>query len=214
MAKNTVAKNLEFAFNHYDHLGEFDFYGNKIVVFRRCGYEDYQNMGKDGKPKYFEGDEAVAAFVNDEFMTGWYEQASDDLEYAMDEAVEWIFDNKQIEIEYKVHGTVGEDALKARCGIKRSITQGMMKIIEEMCGEKFVPTLKIFEVEKDNYGAAKFTATFKGGKNPFEIIRGKSWLDFHNYTDNTCIEDGEIEFANEADQELYESMFTYKQEWL
>jgi hypothetical protein len=100
-----IEKLFETCINNYDHCGEFDFHGNKIVVFRRCGSYDFESPYRHedtGMPPYVEGDESVIAIVNNEYATDWYCPCDYDLKYAMEDAIEWIFKNKNIKLMGKM----------------------------------------------------------------------------------------------------------------
>ena len=62
----------EKCINCYSHEGEIDFGDVNLTFFRRCSYEDYDNLDEDGNPEMIWGDEAVGVFINKTEFLGWY----------------------------------------------------------------------------------------------------------------------------------------------
>jgi hypothetical protein len=198
-----IEKLFETCINNYDHCGEFDFHGNKIVVFRRCGSYDFESPYRHedtGMPPYVEGDESVIAIVNNEYATDWYCPCDYDLKYAMEDAIEWIFKNKNIKIDFIIEGHVESSALYERRGIKG-------RVIEALKGEFENFELVNFEIY-DSWGRqCKFKVKVQGGWEYYKALIDEPPFYAFEYRP---LEDGEFELANDEDKELFEQMFSYK----
>jgi hypothetical protein len=191
-----IEKLFETCVNYYDHCGEFDFYGNKIVVFRRCGYYDPKN----DENRYVEGDECVIAIVNNEYATDWYCPGENDLKYAMEDAIEWIFTRKDVKVDFEIVGNVESDALYKRQGIKSQIVEALKKEFENF---------ELLNVEVyDSWGKqCKFKVKVQGGWDFYKGLINEN--PFYCFS-NDPLDDGEYDFVNANDNELFDQMFSYK----
>lgn len=110
-----IEKLFDKCINCYSHEGEFEIAGNTVTIFRRCGYEDFENLDEDEMPKWVDGDEAVGAFVNKEEFFGWWPQDEDDLYECMKEVLEYLLHTKGVKftLTAKVRRMSDEDEKKA-----------------------------------------------------------------------------------------------------
>lgn len=189
---NKIKKLFEICINRYEHCGKFDFYGNKIVVFRHCGYENEENQ-------YVEGDECVIAIVNDEYATNWYRPGENDLRYAIEDAIEWIFSRKKIKLDFEIVGNVESDALYKRHGIKSQIVEALKKEFKNF-------ELLNVEVYESCGRQCKFKVKVQGGWDFYRcLINDNPFYVFSNYP----LDDGEFELANDEDKELFDEIFNW-----
>jgi hypothetical protein len=151
-------------------------------------------------PPYVEGDESVIAIVNNEYATDWYCPCDNDLKYAMEDAIEWIFKNKNVKIDFIIEGHVESSALYERRGIKG-------RVIEALNGEFENFELVNFEIY-DSWGRqCKFKVKVQGGWEYYKALIDEP--PFYSF-EYRPLEDGEFELANDEDKELFEQMFSYK----
>jgi hypothetical protein len=207
----SIKKLLEKCVNLYEHCGEFEFYGNTIKVFRRCGYEDFDTS------KYIEGDESVVAIVNDEYFAGWYSYGEDDLKNAMSDAIQWILENKDVTLDFELTGITNIATLKKRQEIANRIFEDLQNIVEYYFGKGYVQSLTLSSVDIDHrYNEAKFVAKVSGGWPMYKmILENFSILDedyyFHNHDWN--IQKLSIDFLMSDDKDQYNEMFTTRMSW-
>ena len=185
MAKkiNKIEKLRETCINNYEHCGEFDFHGNKITVFRDC-----------------EVDDSVIAIVNNEYATDWYYAGENDLKYAMEDAIKWIFSKKNIKIDFEITGHVKSDALYKRRGIKSQIVEALEKEFEKF-------ELLDVEIYESCGKQCKFKVKIQGGWDLYKCLINE--YPFYIFS-NDPLDEGEFELANDEDKKLFEEMFTYK----
>ena len=190
---NKIEKLLQFCIDNFEDCGEFNFHGNKIMVFRRCEYENEEGQ-------YVEGDESVIGIVNNEYSTGWYYSDEDDLKYVMEDAIKWIFSKKNIKLDFEITGHVKSDALYKRRGIKSQIVEALEKEFEKF---------ELLDVEiYESWGKqCKFKVKIQGGWDLYKCLINE--YPFYIFS-NDPLDEGEFELANDEDKKLFEEMFTYK----
>ena len=190
---NKIEKLLQFCIDNFEDCGEFNFHGNKIMVFRRCEYENEEGQ-------YVEGDESVIGIVNNEYSTGWYYSDEDDLKYVMEDAIKWIFSKKNIKLDFEIVGNVKPEALNKRVGIKSQIVEALKKEFK---------TFELLDVKVDERWEkqCKFKVKIQEGWNFY-----KGLINNHTtyYFFNDPLEDGKFELANDEDKKMFKEMFSYK----
>lgn len=158
----TVEELYDKCLNFYSHEGEINFGDDTLTFFRRCSYEDFDNLDEDGNPKWVEGDEAVGVFINKEKFLGWYTgDCIENMKEAAEDALAELIKMKNITMTINVKYTYNESDLNA--STRKEMREAIYKKLMENFNveKKNISDLKIKFEEYGNDLYANTTCTIK-----------------------------------------------------